>query len=116
MLLRQGHYRNIETSIVGKQALSKAFRRSFDVVTCASLGITHLPARCFEDMLSALRPGGYLAFAVGTKHLGGDDPLNLHYAKTIKKLEAQGRLRQIVSEKFLKYHGVHKEQFSFLVF
>ena len=86
MLLRSGSYRDIEATIVGKQALPKSYRKNFDVVVCASLGTNHLPARCFEDMLSAVKSGGYLVFTVGSKHLG-NDPFDMRYAQTIARLE-----------------------------
>lgn len=64
-LLRKGYYADIVSYIVGKQGLPSAYRRSFDVVTCAGgLGTNLLPARCFDDMLNALRPGGFIIFTV----------------------------------------------------
>ena len=115
MLLKQGTYRDIEATIVGKQPLPRAYRKNFDVVVCASLGTNTLPARCFEDMLSALKPGGYLVFTVGTKHLS-NDPFDLQYAQMIEKFESRGAISPVVIEEFDKFLGVHKEQFSFLVF
>ena len=69
-LKRKGIYKDIETYIVGKQGLPRPFRRSFDVVTCAGgLGTNLLPAKSFDDMLSALKSGGFAVFTVSQKHL-----------------------------------------------
>ena len=69
-LLKKGYYKDVEAYIVGKLALPHKLRRSFDVVTCSGgLGTNLLPARCFEDMLAALKPRGYVIFTLSQKHL-----------------------------------------------
>lgn len=72
-LMKQGSYREVTTYIVGKQNLPKQLKRKFDVVTCSeNLGTHQFPAKCFEDMISALKPRGYAVFTVATKHLNAD--------------------------------------------
>ena len=80
-------YKDVQTFIVGKQALPMAYRRKFDIVTCSGgLGTNLLPARAFEDMLSSLRQGGYVVFTVSQKHLSGDSNFGMGYFEAISKL------------------------------
>jgi len=65
--------------------LPKSYRRNFDLVTCAgNLGTNLLPARCFADMLGALRPGGHVVFTVSKKHLAEKDSFRTGYRKAIE--------------------------------
>jgi len=73
-LLKKGLYKDIEIFIAGKQSIPVSYRRTFDFVTCAGgLGTNLLPARCFDDMLTACKPGGHIIFTVSQKHLREDD-------------------------------------------
>ena len=91
MLVRKGLYKDVESFIVGKQALPTSYRRAFDVVTCAGgLGTNLLPARCFDDMLTALRPQGHVVFTVSQKHLTEEDRFGTGYSDAINRLIGRG--------------------------
>mmetsp|Transcript_11634 Transcript_11634/g.15773 ORF Transcript_11634/g.15773 Transcript_11634/m.15773 type:complete len:110 (+) Transcript_11634:315-644(+) len=103
--------------IVGKQALPKSFRRNFDVVTCAGgLGINRMPARCFEDMLNALRPGGFVVFTVSAKHVGDDDSFRTGYRKAIDRLTTRGAWQPLAQKDFIRYQGSSEEQYQLMIF
>ena len=90
-LMQKGHYKGIETFIVGKQSLPKIYRRQFDVVTCAGgLGTNLLPAICFKDMLKALKPRGHAIFTVSQKHLKHNNTFNMRYGEAIERLIEAG--------------------------
>ena len=64
-MLRKGNYRDVETFIVGKGSLPKKHREAYDWVTCAGgLGTSLLPAKCFDEMVTAMKPGGLAVFTV----------------------------------------------------
>ena len=117
-LERQGLYKDIETFIVGKQSLPKAYRRSFDVVTCSGgLGTNLLPAQCFSDMLNALKPDGFVVFTVSQKHMSEADSFGMGYFQAVEKLEQRGAWHNVDSREFVKDHGgVTSELFSLFVF
>lgn len=69
---------------MGRQALPKEYRRSFDVVTCSgNLGTNLMPASCFEHMLGALKAGGLAVFTVSQKHLNFETNFGMRYAEAI---------------------------------
>ena len=106
-LERKGIYKDIESFIVGKQGLPKSYRRAFDVVTCAGgLGTNLLPAKSFDDMINALRPGGYAIFTVSQKHLKREDSFGMNYYESIDRLITRGSWRPLIHYEFVKYHGV----------
>lgn len=123
-LLRKGIYKDIETFIVGKQGLPKSYKRAFDVVTCAGgLGTNLLPAKSFDDMINALRPGGYAVLTVSQKHLKPGSQFGMEYYENIERLIARGAWRPLIHYEFVKYHGIGNdnfakgaEQYSLLVF
>lgn len=123
-LERKGIYKEIETFIVGKQALPRTYKRTFDVVTCAgSLGTNLLPAKSFNVMLNALRPGGFAVFTVSKKHLTPDDKFGMGYHESIQRLIQRGSWKPVIHFEFDKYNGVShenlatsSEQYSLLVF
>ena len=117
ILERKGIYKEIETFIVGKQSLPKSYRRNFDVVACAgSLGTNLLPARCFADMLGALRPGGHVVFTVSKKHLAEKDSFRTGYRKAIERLVADGSWQPVAQREFIKSQGDGEEHFALFVF
>ena len=69
-LTAKGDYQEVFNFIVGKQRLPREMMRKFDIVTCSeNLGSNLFLARCFNDMLDALKPGGYAVFTLATKHI-----------------------------------------------
>ena len=124
LLMQKGHYKDIESFIVGSQPLPWTYRKAFDVVTCAGgLGTNLLPAKCFNDMLSALKPRGYAIFTVSQKHLKHENSFNMRYIDQIEKLMEEGKWHPLVHNKFMKYHHIQLgainasgEPFSLLVF
>jgi len=96
MLKTKGIYKDIETFIVGKQGLPPAYRRKFDIVTCAtSLGTNLLPSKSFEDMLLALKSGGFVVFTVSHKHLVEGNSFNMGYQQAIERLIQKGSWRPV---------------------
>ena len=113
LLMQKGHYKDIENFIVGNQPLPRKYRRAFDVVTCAGgLGTNLLPAECFNDMLSALKPGGHAIFTVSQKHLKPEDSFNMGYIDAIEKLIEKGKWNPILHNKFIKYHHMEIGAYS----
>ena len=73
--------------IVGRQSMPREFRRKFDIVTCSeNLGTNLFPAKCFDNMVEALKPSGYAVFTIPTKHLESDNIFNTGYAQAIERL------------------------------
>lgn len=113
LLMQKGHYKDIERFIVGNQPLPRIYRRAFDVVTCAGgLGTNLLPAECFTDMLSALKPKGYVVFTVSQKHLKPEDSFNMGYIDAIEKLIDEGKWHPLQHNKFIKYHHMEIGAYS----
>ena len=111
--MQKGHYKDIERFIVGNQPLPRIYRKAFDVVTCAGgLGTNLLPAECFTDMLSALKPKGYVVFTVSQKHLKPEDSFNMGYIDAIEKLIDEGKWHPLQHNKFIKYHHMEIGAFS----
>lgn len=93
---------------MGKQGLPPSYRRAFDIITCSgSLGTNLLPAKCFELMLSALKPGGHLIFTVGQKHLSADtnSSFGMGYSAAIQSLIDRGSWRPVQHREFTKCHA-----------
>ena len=83
-----------------------SLRRKFDIVTCSGgLGTNLFPARAFEDMLSALKPGGHIVFTVSKKHLNGDSNFGMGYYETINKLTEKKAWTPVIEKEFIKYQG-----------
>lgn len=113
--MRKGIYKEIETFIVGKQALPKSYRRAFDIVTCAGgLGTNLLPAKSFDVMLHALKLGGFAVFTVSQKHLksGDSESFGMGYYESMDRLITRGAWKPIIHEEFVKYHGVSHDNFA----
>ena len=97
------------------------YKRTFDVVTCTGgLGTNLLPARCFHDMLNALKPGGFIIFTVSQKHLQERDSFKTGYLSAIEKLSKKGTWRPMYHHEYVKTHGfgtsAKEERHSLLVF
>ena len=83
------------------------------MVTCAGgLGTNLLPAKCFDDMINALRPGGFAIFTVSQKHLKRDDPFGMQYYENIDRLITRGAWRPLIHYEFVKYHGIGRDSFA----
>lgn len=102
----QSVYKDVQTFIVGKQALPVVYRRKFDIVTCSGgLGTNLLPARAFEDMLSSLRKGGHVVFTVSQKHLNaGSANFGMGYFEAISKLIERKAWTPVAHHEFDKHY------------
>jgi len=120
-LERKGIYKDIETYIVGRQALPVPYRKTFDIVTCAGgLGTHLLPASCFNDMLWALKPGGHVVFTLSQKHLEDANPFGTGYREAIDRLLAEGSWQLIRRMAFIHCKDqdtcAYQETFALMIF
>ena len=75
------------------------YRNRFDAITAAGiLAEGHLDNKVFDEMILALKTGGYAIFATRTMYLD-----QYHYAEGIKKLEDDGKWKQVKEVKFWRY-------------
>ena len=75
------------------------YRNRFDAITAAGiLAEGHLDNKVFDEMILALKTGGYAIFATRTMYLE-----QYSYAQGIKKLEDEGKWKQIKEIKFWRY-------------
>jgi predicted TPR repeat methyltransferase len=75
------------------------YRGRFDAITAAGiLAEGHLDNKVFDEMILALKTGGYAIFATRTMYLE-----QYSYAQGIKKLEDEGKWKQIKEIKFWRY-------------
>lgn len=89
--LKKGHYKQIESFIVGKQALPSHYRRNFDIVSSSgNLGVGLMPSQGLTDMVKALRKGGIAVFSINEKLLDPETDMGTGYGKVIKKLTEDG--------------------------
>jgi len=83
--------------------LPSSLKRKFDIVTCSeNLGTNLFPARCFEDMLAALKPGGFAVFTIATKHLKHKSSFSMDYNCAIEKLIQRGSWSPVYHREFDK--------------
>jgi len=106
---------------VGRQPLPVPYRRVFDVVTCAGgLGTNLLPASCFDVMLTALAPDGFVVFTVSQKHLGESNPFGTGYKEAIDQLLAKRSWKLVRKTDFVQIRdnetATRQESFSLFVF
>lgn len=74
-------------------------RGQFDIVTCAGLiNNNYLDITIFEQMLVALKRGGYIVFSARYSYLG-----DYWYVDQLAELEKLGRLKAVDQEAFFKY-------------
>jgi len=75
------------------------YRNRFDAITAAGiLAEGHLDNKVFDEMILALKTGGYAIFATRTMYLE-----QYSYAQGIKKLEDDGKWKQVKEIKFWRY-------------
>jgi predicted TPR repeat methyltransferase len=75
------------------------YRNRFDAITAAGiLAEGHLDNKVFDEMILALKTGGYAIFATRTMYLE-----QYSYAQGIKKLEDEGKWKQVKEIKFWRY-------------
>jgi predicted TPR repeat methyltransferase len=75
------------------------YRNRFDAITAAGiLAEGHLDNKVFDEMILALKTGGYAIFATRTMYLE-----QYSYAEGIKKLEDEGKWKQVKEIKFWRY-------------
>ena len=54
--LKKGHYKSIESFIVGKHSMPAHLTRAFDIVSCSgNLGVGLMPSQGLLDMVKALK-------------------------------------------------------------
>jgi predicted TPR repeat methyltransferase len=75
------------------------YRNRFDAITAAGiLAEGHLDNKVFDEMILALKTGGYAIFATRTMYLE-----QYSYAQGIKKLEDDAKWKQVKEIKFWRY-------------
>ena len=54
--LKKGHYKSIESFIVGKHSMPSHLTRAFDIVSCSdNFGVGRIPSQGLNDMVKALK-------------------------------------------------------------
>jgi predicted TPR repeat methyltransferase len=93
-------YAALHELFLGKpETFPNKFHHVFDVVTASGiLAEGHLDASVFDEMLLALKDGGFAIFATRTMYLA-----QYGYEERMKQLEEQGRWRYIKELTFDRY-------------
>lgn len=100
--LTKGHYKEIESFIVGKQALPTHYRRNFDIVSCSgNLGVSLMPSQGLNDMVKALKKGGIVVFSINEKLLNPQTDKGTGYNKAIQKLVDDGAWQPVNEVEFV---------------
>jgi len=85
--MKKGHYKAIASFIVGKQAMPSNYARKFDIVSCSgNLGVGLMPSQGLNDMVKALKQGGYAVFSINEKLLDPKTDKGTGYSQEIQKL------------------------------
>ena len=80
------------------------FRNRFDIITAAAiLAEGHLMSEVFDEMIHALKQGGYAIFTTREMYL---DKYN--YRKAIEELEIRGYWKKVEERSFQKYQNIEK--------
>lgn len=96
--LKKGHYKEIESFIVGKHAMPSQWTRAFDIVSCSgNLGVGLMPSQGLLDMVKALKQDGIAVFTIFEKLLDPSTDKGTGYSKVIQKLVDDGVWKQISS-------------------
>ena len=66
----------------------------------------HMPNSCFEEMLTILRPGGYMVFSIRDIYVNPETDNGMGYSAKLAELEEQGKMILIESKHFIKYEGI----------
>ena len=93
-------YTELKELFLGRpDTFPEEYRNRFDAITAAGiLAEGHLDNNVFDEMILALKTGGYAIFATRTMYLE-----QYSYAAGIKKLEDEGKWKQIKEVKFWRY-------------
>jgi predicted TPR repeat methyltransferase len=85
-------YSELKELFLGKpDTFPDEYRNRFDAITAAGiLAEGHLDNKVFDEMILALKTGGYAIFATRTMYLD-----QYSYAEGIKKLEDDGKWKRI---------------------
>lgn len=82
--MQKGHYKEIESFIVGRQALPNHYRRNFDIVSSSeNLGVGLMPSKGLKCMVKALKKGGIAVFSINEKLLDPETDRGTGYSKVI---------------------------------
>ena len=91
---------------LGNGSLPEKYVGKYDCVTCgASLIPGHMPSTGFDQMLEALKIGGYIIYSVRDKYY---QPLG-HQAK-VDQMEKDGKLKYIVCYQWVKNEKIEGEE------
>lgn len=54
--LKKGHYKSIESFLIGKHSMPNHLTRAFDIVSCSdNFGVGRIPSQGLNDMVKALK-------------------------------------------------------------
>ena len=80
------------------------YYNQFDVVTAACiLAEGHLMCEVFDEMILALKQGGYAIFTTREEYLD-----KYGYREAINQLEDRGFWKKVDEREFQKYHNIEK--------
>jgi predicted TPR repeat methyltransferase len=98
-------YSELEELFLGRpDTFPEKYRNRFDAITAAGiLAEGHLDNNVFDEMLLALKEGGYAVFATRTMYLE-----QYSYGQRIKELEEQGKWKLIKGITFDRYDQIEE--------
>ena len=89
----EGLYQNTLKHLVGIDTLPEDFKDKFDIViSCGCMGPTHFPPMAFEEALSCLKKGGFLAFDIRASYYDEETTYGPFRNKT-EALEKEGKCK-----------------------
>lgn len=96
-------YSELKELFLGKpDTFPKEYHNRFDAITAAGiLAEGHLDNNVFDEMLIALKQGGYAVFATRTMYL-----TQYSYGTKIKELEEQGKWKLVKEITFDRYDKI----------
>jgi len=96
-------YSELKELFLGKpDTFPKEYHNRFDAITAAGiLAEGHLDNNVFDEMLIALKQGGYAVFATRTMYLS-----QYSYGTKIKELEEQGKWKLVKEITFDRYDKI----------
>ena len=98
-------YSELEELFLGRpDTFPEKYRNRFDAITAAGiLAEGHLDNNVFDEMLLALKQGGYAVFATRTMYLE-----QYSYGQRIKELEEQGKWKLVKGITFDRYDQIEE--------
>lgn len=96
----KGVYQELfEQALGDAEEFPDQFKNRFDFVTCAGLiNNNHMDYLLFEEMLLAVKKGGFVIFAARFSYMG-----KYWYDQVIKEMHDDGRWTLLATETFFKY-------------